>query len=141
MIGASYSTGSIAGTLGEKERPFDFIKAGGYWASQLAGIRRSAHMGSLTVHQQGKFDRYGNRILSTRTMTQPTEAEVARLWAAVRAAGTRQAVLDCAVASSETLKKALEGRRVGVEALGRLLAAAEKILERAGAGGAADAGA
>lgn len=141
MIGASYSTGSIAGTLGEKEPPFDFIRAGGYWASQLAGIRRSARVSCLTDRQRKKLDRYGNPILSTRTMTQPTDAEVARLWAAVRAAGTRQAILDCAVASSEPLRKALEGRRVGVEALGRLLAAAEKILERAGAGGAADAGA
>lgn len=140
MIGASYSTGPIAGTLGEKEPPFDFIRAGGYWASQLAGIRRSAHMGGLADQQRKKLDRYGNRILSTRTMTQPSEAEVATLWAAVRAAGRRQAVLDLALSSSESLKKALAGQRVGVETLGRLLAAAEKILKRAGAGGTAHAG-
>lgn len=141
MIGASYSTGPIAGTLGEKEPPFDFIKAGGYWSSQLAGIRRSARVGCLTDRQRKKLDWFGNPILSPRTMTQPTEAEVARLWAAVRAGGTRRAILDCAGAASKSLKKALAGQRVGVETLGRLLAAAEKILKRAGAGGAADAGA
>lgn len=128
MNGSSYSTGAI--NQSAKDPDFDFIKAGGYWQSQLAGIRRSAHMGSLTVHQRAKLDKFGNVSGTARRMTYPSEAEVAQLWAAVKAGGCRQAVLNAALASSETLNRALEGRRVGAETLGRLLAAAEKILKR-----------
>lgn len=129
MKGSSYSTGSV-NQAANNVPDFDFIKAGGYWKSQLAGIMRSAHMENLTVHQRGKLDKFGNTSATVRRMTYPSEAEVATLWAAVKAGGSRQAVLNAALASSETLNRALEGRRVGVETLGRLLAAAEKILKR-----------
>lgn len=129
MNGSSYSTGSI--NQSAKVEDFDFIKAGGYWSSQLAGIRRSAHMGCLTIDQRAKLDKFGNVSGTARRMTYPSEAEVAQLWAAVKEVGSRQGVLNLALASSETLNRALEGRRVGVETLNRLLVAAEKILKRA----------
>lgn len=131
MIGSSYSTGSINQSAKEKEKDFDFIKAGGYWQSQLAGIRRSAHMESLTIDQRSKLDKFGNVSGTARRMTYPSEAEVAQLWAAVKEAGSRNGVITLALASSETLNRALEGRRLGAETLDRLLVAAEKILKRA----------
>lgn len=129
MNGSSYSAGSV-NQAANNVPDFDFIKAGGYWASQLAGVRRASRASGLTVHQRGKLDKFGNISATARRMTYPSETEVATLWAAVKAGGSRQAVLNAALASSETLNRALEGQRVGVETLERLLAAAERILKR-----------